>query len=88
MIDRVGTFVDPEFQGRGIADALTGYSNKYTDNLGIPVFVNTVPSSLQLFKRHGFVEQGYLETDLEVYGGAKEIVRTTTCFRDALQSSN
>ena len=76
-IRKRGLFVDPEYQGRGIGNALFKESLSVA-KLGDTLFLSVIENNLRaqdLYKKYGFKKTGYTKND---FYGAKLIVMQRT----------
>ncbi|KAJ2978547.1 hypothetical protein NQ176_g3761 [Zarea fungicola] len=74
---RVGAFVLPEYQRKGLGSALTREGNAIADDAGAPTYVVTYDAAVRMFEGSGFVQLGHLDTDLEEFGGLPNVTSRT-----------
>lgn len=81
--DRVGAFILPEYQRKGLGSALSRECDVIADEVGVDTYVSAYESSLKMFESAGFVRLGHIETNLGEYGGPNTAFRTYVLKRDA-----
>lgn len=60
---------DPAFQGRGAAGMLMDWGKKKSDELGIPIYLESSTMAHGFYLKHGFRDLELWEVDLTGFGG-------------------
>lgn len=85
--DRRGTFVDPDYQKKGLGTRLTKYCNDIADRAGARTVVPATKNSVQMFKSNEFVVKEEFHVDLEPYTGRKGLEDFWLLIREPPSSS-
>ncbi|KAJ2981162.1 hypothetical protein NQ176_g2200 [Zarea fungicola] len=73
---RVGAFILPEYQRKGLGSALSRECDVIADEVGVDIYVSAYESSLKMFENAGFVRLGHVDTKFGEYGGPNTSFRT------------
>ncbi|KUJ15614.1 uncharacterized protein LY89DRAFT_734772 [Mollisia scopiformis] len=69
---RKGTTVHPDFQKKGLGTALTVFWNDIADKTtGDKTWCPCRPTSIKMFRDHGFQDVGEIDSQLERWGGSR-----------------
>lgn len=69
---RKGTTIHPDFQKKGLGTVLTKVWNEVTDKSGDRTWCPCRPTSIKMFREHGFKDVGVIDANLERWGGSRE----------------
>lgn len=60
---------DPEFQGRGAGSALMEWGKHKSEELGLPIYLESSTKGHGFYKKHGFKDVEVLDIDFSSWGG-------------------
>jgi len=60
---------DPEFQGRGAGSALMEWGKQRSEELGLPIYLESSTKGHGFYKKHGFKDVEVLDMDFSSWGG-------------------
>ncbi len=69
---RKGTTVHPDFQKKGLGTWLTRHWNDVTDKTEDKTWCPCRPTSIKMFRDHGFKDVGVVDGHLERWGGSRK----------------
>ncbi|RKF53666.1 hypothetical protein OnM2_103037 [Erysiphe neolycopersici] len=69
---RRGSMIVPKFQGLGFGTYLAQFCNQISDAKGDRQWVPARPTSVNMFKKNGYIEMGVVDAHIERWGGLRE----------------
>jgi hypothetical protein len=75
--------IHPDFQKKGFGTFLTKHCNAISDETGGRTFVPARSTSIKMFRDLGFVTVGTYDSELERWGGTRELSITFMNIREA-----